>query len=86
METCWSSLSVAFSFAYGLRLTYGPEAHLTPLVLGPDPSKTLGEALDPLGSTPCNVHLVLMLLDCIVVTLFPELAVDGVMDEGAKVI
>ena len=79
-------MSVAFSLAYRLRLTYGSEAHLTPIVLGPDPSKTLGEALDPLSSATCNVHLVLMLLDCIVVTLFPELAGDGVMDEGANVI
>lgn len=60
----------------------GVLSHLTPFILGPDPSKTLGEALDPLSSAPCNVHLVLLLLDCIVVTLFPELAVDGMMDEG----
>ena len=52
-----------------------------PLILGPDPSKTLGEALDPLNSAPCNVHLLLILLDCIVAMLFPELVVDGPMDE-----
>jgi len=57
------------------------EAHLMPLVLGPDPSKTLGLALDPLSSAPCNVHLVVLLLDCVVVALFPELAVGGMGDD-----
>ncbi|KAF9455561.1 PXA domain-containing protein, partial [Collybia nuda] len=37
------------------------------------PSGTLGHALDPLSSPQCNVHLALLLLDCILGTLFPEL-------------
>lgn len=48
-----------------------------PLVLGPDPAETLGRALDPLSSAPCNVHLVLLLLDCVLGTLFPELLGDS---------
>ncbi|KAJ7630693.1 PXA domain-containing protein [Roridomyces roridus] len=49
------------------------ETHLLPLVLGSDPSETLAAALDPLTSRECNVHLVMLLLDCIIGTLFPEL-------------
>lgn len=48
-------------------------AHLTPLFLGADPKHTLGAALDPLACRPCNVHLIVILLDRILVGLFPEL-------------
>jgi len=47
---------------------------LLPILLGPDPSRTLGAALDPLSSAQCNHHLVVFLLDRILVGLFPELA------------
>ncbi|KAG6850325.1 hypothetical protein H0H93_014900 [Arthromyces matolae] len=61
-------------------------SRLLPLLLGPDPSKTLEAALDPLSSAPCNVHLVLFLLDLVVLELFPELALptdtDGVSRRG----
>ncbi|KAJ7492870.1 PXA domain-containing protein [Mycena latifolia] len=49
------------------------ETHILPLVLGSDPNETLAAALDPLTSRECNVHLVMLLLDCIIGTLFPEL-------------
>ncbi|KAJ7139874.1 PXA domain-containing protein [Mycena epipterygia] len=49
------------------------ETHFLPLVLGSDPSETMAAALDPLTSRECNVHLVVLLLDCIIGTLFPEL-------------
>jgi len=49
------------------------ETHVLPLVLGSEPSETLAAALDPLTSRECNVHLVMLLLDCIIGTLFPEL-------------
>ncbi|KAJ6509280.1 PXA domain-containing protein [Mycena vitilis] len=49
------------------------ETHVLPLILGSDPTETLAAALDPLTSRECNVHLVMMLLDCIIGTLFPEL-------------
>ncbi|KAF8973783.1 PXA domain-containing protein [Flammula alnicola] len=51
----------------------GGLALLTPLLLGPDPSLTLGNALDPLGDAQCNLRLVVFLLDRILVGLFPEL-------------
>ncbi|THU94859.1 hypothetical protein K435DRAFT_724260 [Dendrothele bispora CBS 962.96] len=51
----------------------GGAAHLLPLLLGPDPSETLAGALDPLSNKACNVHLILMILDRILMTLFPEL-------------
>ncbi|KAG6861224.1 hypothetical protein C0995_002573 [Termitomyces sp. Mi166 len=50
---------------------------LLPLLLGPDPSKTLEAALDPLSSAPCNVHLFLLLFDLVVLELFPELALPA---------
>nr|GAT47903.1 predicted protein [Mycena chlorophos] len=49
------------------------ETHILPLLLGPDPSSTIASAIDPLSSRECNVHLVMLLLDCIIGTLFPEL-------------
>ncbi|KAJ6604402.1 hypothetical protein DFH09DRAFT_1354165 [Mycena vulgaris] len=49
------------------------ETHILPLVLGADPSEALAVALDPLTSRECNVHLVMLLLDCVIGTLFPEL-------------
>ncbi|KAJ7293332.1 hypothetical protein C8J57DRAFT_1490757 [Mycena rebaudengoi] len=52
------------------------EAHLLPLLLGADPSATLAAALDPLTSRECNVHLVVLLLDRVIGTLFPELLGD----------
>ncbi|KAJ7042498.1 PXA domain-containing protein [Mycena alexandri] len=52
------------------------ESHILPLILGSDPSETLAAALDPLTSRECNVHLVMLLLDCIIGTLFPELLGD----------
>ncbi|KAG6868322.1 hypothetical protein C0993_004931 [Termitomyces sp. T159_Od127] len=57
---------------------------LLPLLLGPDPSSTLDTALDPLSSTPCNVHLVLFLLDLFILELFPELALS-VNEQGSTV-
>jgi len=45
-----------------------------PLLLGPDPSTTLGAALDPLSDPQCNLRLAVFFLDRILVGLFPELA------------
>ncbi|KAK0505893.1 PXA domain-containing protein [Armillaria luteobubalina] len=55
----------------------GALSHLIPILLGSDPSVTLKSAIDPLTSTSCNVHLVMMILDRIVIALFPELAGTG---------
>ncbi|KAF9480023.1 hypothetical protein BDN70DRAFT_878039 [Pholiota conissans] len=52
----------------------GGLALLTPILLGPDPSATLGAALDPLSDAQCNLRLVVFLLDRILVGLFPELS------------
>ncbi|KAF9454917.1 hypothetical protein P691DRAFT_654969 [Macrolepiota fuliginosa MF-IS2] len=51
----------------------GALSHLAPLLLGADPRNTLGAAIDPLTCQPCNIHLVVILLDRILVGLFPEL-------------
>ncbi|KAF8203159.1 PXA domain-containing protein [Pholiota molesta] len=51
----------------------GGLALLTPILLGPDPSATLGAALDPLSDAQCNLRLAVFLLDRVLVGLFPEL-------------
>ncbi|KAK0198640.1 PXA domain-containing protein [Armillaria mellea] len=55
----------------------GALSHLIPILLGSDPSVTLKSAIDPLTSTSCNVHLVMMILDRIIIALFPELGGAG---------
>ncbi|KAH9486725.1 hypothetical protein JR316_0000790 [Psilocybe cubensis] len=52
----------------------GVVALLLPLLLGPDSSKTLESALDPLSDAECNLRLLVFLLDRILVGLFPELS------------
>uniref|UniRef100_A0A0W0FY59 PXA domain-containing protein n=1 Tax=Moniliophthora roreri TaxID=221103 RepID=A0A0W0FY59_MONRR len=52
---------------------------LLSLLLGPDPSATIGAALDPLSSVPCNRHLMVLILDRIFVTLFPELVNEAAL-------
>lgn len=48
-------------------------AHILPIFLGTDMKSTLHSAIEPLSSATCNVHLAMMLLDRIIVALFPEL-------------
>ncbi|KAF5377549.1 hypothetical protein D9615_005209 [Tricholomella constricta] len=57
---------------------------LLPLLLGPSPSQTLDAALEPLSSAPCNVHLVLFLLDLVLLELFPELALSPSGASGCR--
>ncbi|KAF8912878.1 PXA domain-containing protein [Gymnopilus junonius] len=51
----------------------GSIALFLPLILGDNPSYTLGAALDPISNEHCNLHLVVFLLDRILLALFPEL-------------
>ncbi|KAI0085647.1 PXA domain-containing protein [Irpex rosettiformis] len=55
-----------------LQLVFGitPEARLETVDKG---------ILDPLSSTECNTHLLIFILDLIVLTLFPEMGVQGVV-------
>ncbi|KAF8898503.1 PXA domain-containing protein [Infundibulicybe gibba] len=55
----------------------GMLCHTLPFLLGPDPSLTLGAALDPLSSPECNIHLVVIIIDRILALLFPELCSGG---------
>lgn len=48
---------------------------ILPFILGPDPSVTIGEVLDPLSDPSCNMHLLVLIVDCVVGHLFPELIV-----------
>ncbi|KAG7450305.1 uncharacterized protein BT62DRAFT_927622 [Guyanagaster necrorhizus] len=55
----------------------GGLSYLTPILLGSDPSVALKSAIDPLTSTSCNVHLIMMILDRVIIALFPELGGAG---------
>ena len=46
-------------------------------------ARTLDALLDPLASPACNTHLVVMLLDCVLLALFPELGVGGAGSAGS---
>jgi hypothetical protein len=39
--------------------------------------RTVKGILDPLNSNKCNVHLLILILDVILVTIFPELALKS---------
>lgn len=54
----------------------GVLSYFLPLILGPRPSDTLGAVVDPLSSAQCNTHLLVLILDTVLMGLFPELA-DG---------
>lgn len=48
------------------------------LLLGHDVAsraKTVSDALAPLSSSECNVHLLIVLFDAVLLTLFPELGI-----------
>ncbi|KII93458.1 hypothetical protein PLICRDRAFT_49505 [Plicaturopsis crispa FD-325 SS-3] len=51
--------------------------YASPAILGPEPTRTIDAALQPLGSAACNAHLVVLVLDAFLLALFPELGVDG---------
>lgn len=66
------------------RLAQTIPAPLAPLLLGPKLSvreQTLSALLDPLDEQACNAHLFVLILDLLLLTLFPETAV-GATDIG----
>jgi len=60
-------------------------ALLAVVLLGPKTRETMEDALAPLSSTVCNAHLLLLLLDLMIVSLFPELAGPVVGREAGSV-
>ncbi|EGO03136.1 hypothetical protein SERLA73DRAFT_85045 [Serpula lacrymans var. lacrymans S7.3] len=46
------------------------------LVLGPSPLDTISDAIDPLGDATCNTHLAVLMLDAVLLEIFPEMGVD----------
>jgi len=59
------------------------------VVLGPKSStgrETIEEALGPLSSPSCNAHLLLLLLDLMIVTVFPELGVQMMDREAGSIV
>ncbi|KAF7437035.1 hypothetical protein PC9H_003869 [Pleurotus ostreatus] len=55
----------------------GSLVHMFQLVLGRDHPATLAAALDPLTNAACNAHLVVLILDRVILALFPELGVHS---------
>ncbi len=58
---------------------------MAPLLLGPTPAareQTLSALLDPFDEQACNAHLVMLIFDLLLLTLFPEMAV-GATDIGS---
>lgn len=56
---------------------------LSPLLTGPTlpaRQRTIDGALDPLSTRACNAHLVVLILDRVLLTLFPEMGVGGPPD------
>ncbi|KAH7912563.1 PXA domain-containing protein [Hygrophoropsis aurantiaca] len=47
------------------------------LALGPSPSATLDAAIDPLSDAACNSHLIVLIIDALLLTIFPEMGVEG---------
>jgi hypothetical protein len=47
------------------------------LLFGPDPASSIDVALEPLDNQACNTHLVLLILDLVLIKLFPEMGVGG---------
>ncbi|OBZ78901.1 PXA domain protein 1 [Grifola frondosa] len=76
---------VALRAELSRRLLARFPAPLAPL-LGPTPAArayTIDSALAPLSSQACNAHLALLLLDLVLLTLFPEMGASEVGGEGA---
>ncbi|KAI0067889.1 hypothetical protein BV25DRAFT_1777679, partial [Artomyces pyxidatus] len=65
----------ALCAALARRIASGIPGPLAPLLLGPNPGRTLAAVLDPLGSQACNAHLFMVIFDLVLLTLFPEMAV-----------
>ncbi|KAH7883916.1 PXA domain-containing protein [Phlebopus sp. FC_14] len=46
-------------------------------LLGPSPYTLLDAVLDPLSERACNAHLVVFIFDALLLTIFPEMGVEG---------
>ncbi|KAF4605422.1 hypothetical protein EYR40_004206 [Pleurotus pulmonarius] len=55
----------------------GSLVYMFQLILGRDHPATLAAALDPLTNAVCNAHLVVLILDRVILALFPELGVHS---------
>ncbi|PVG04749.1 hypothetical protein CPB86DRAFT_15627 [Serendipita vermifera] len=58
------------------KLIYGPNLDVQ--------RRTVKDILDPLSSSKCNLHLLMFILDAILVTVFPELAMNAPDSEMPK--
>lgn len=69
----WRGTGATCKFILAAILANLFKAHFVPLILGPESSTTMAAVLDPFSSAPCNVHLIIALLDTLLLSLFPEL-------------
>lgn len=47
------------------------------ILLGSSPVASLKAVIDPLSDNTCNIHLVVFLFDAVLLTVFPELGMQG---------
>lgn len=50
---------------------------VAPVLLGPSPERTLEEIINPLDDPACNMHLVVFIMDALLLSIFPEMGVEG---------
>ncbi|KAI6045144.1 hypothetical protein EDC04DRAFT_3137448 [Pisolithus marmoratus] len=50
---------------------------ISAILLGSSPAASLEAIIDPLSDSSCNIHLVAFLFDAVLVTVFPELGMQG---------
>jgi hypothetical protein len=56
-------------------------------MLGPTPAiqqETIREILEPFSSPACNAHLVMLMFDVILLTLFPEMGIELLKQESRQ--
>ncbi|KAH7920087.1 hypothetical protein BV22DRAFT_1074544 [Leucogyrophana mollusca] len=49
----------------------------TSLILGPSPTTSLAAVIDPLSEAACNSHLAVLIIDALLLTIFPEMGVES---------
>jgi hypothetical protein len=50
---------------------------VAPVLLGPSPERMLEEVINPLGDAACNMHLAVFIVDALLLSIFPEMGVEG---------
>ncbi|KAG2123573.1 PXA domain-containing protein [Suillus clintonianus] len=59
------------------RLREQVPAFLVPVLLGSSPERTIEDIISPLDDAACNMHLAILLVDALLLSIFPEMGVEG---------